>query len=105
MLYSKTAYASICVNAMVFAMAPAQAAPAQTLLNHVPRAVGESRQLGAVSPQASLTLSVGLPLRIAQDLDFFLTQVSDPQSPNYRAYLSASDFANALARARRITRS
>jgi subtilase family serine protease len=42
---------------------------------------------------ARLSLAVGLPLRNREDLDRFLEQVSDPRSPNFRHYLSASEFA------------
>jgi len=92
MMFSKTVCAAICVGATVFA-APAGAAPRQTLLNHVPQAVGESRRLGPLSGAARLKLAVGLPLRNREDLSRFLEQLSDRRSPNYRRYLSASEFA------------
>ncbi len=72
---------------------PTAAAPFETLQNHVPKAVAESRRLGPLSGMARLNLAVGLPLRNREDLDRFLEQVSDPRSPNYRRYLNAGEFA------------
>ncbi len=70
-----------------------EAAPTQTLLNHVPRAVSASRQLGPVAATSTLNLAIGLPLRNREELDSLVEQISDPQSANYRQYLSASEFA------------
>jgi subtilase family serine protease len=84
-----------CIGAMACA-STAGAAALQTLPNHVPQAVGESRRLGPLSGTARLKLAVGLPLRNRQELDRFLEQVSDPRSPNYRRYLSASEFAESF---------
>ncbi|HWD18451.1 MAG TPA: protease pro-enzyme activation domain-containing protein [Verrucomicrobiae bacterium] len=39
-----------------------------------------------------LNLAIGLPLRDAPGLENFLTQVSDPASPNYRQYLTPAEF-------------
>ena len=89
MVFSKISTA--CVSAAVCALA-AGAATRQTLPNHVPQAVGESRRLGPVSGSALLKLAVGLPLRNREDLERFLERVSDPASPNYRHYLTASEF-------------
>jgi len=74
-------------------MGPLAAAPGQTLRNHVPQAVGESRRIGALSRTARLDLAIGLPLRNPEELDRLLERVSNPASPNYRSYLSASEFA------------
>ena len=93
MMSSRTVYLSILAGALLFAMGSIQAAPNQTLLSHVPRAVSESRRLGPVSETASLNLAIGLPLRNREELDSLVEQVSDPQSANYRQYLSASEFA------------
>src|ERR1039457_5970916 len=93
MVFSRAAYAATCVGAMVCVMGPAEATAGQTLQNHVPKAVGESRRLGPLSGMSRLNLAIGLPLRNRPELDLFLEQVSDPRSPNYRRYLSASEFA------------
>jgi subtilase family serine protease len=63
------------------------------LLNHVPQAVTAARELEAVSETATLHLTIGLPLRHREELDRLLEQIADPQSSNYRQYLSASEFA------------
>src|ERR1035438_9155963 len=77
----------------VCVMGAAEAGAGQTLQNHVPKAVGESRRLGPLSGMSRLNLAIGLPLRNRPELDLFLEQISDPRSPNYRRYLSASEFA------------
>src|ERR1700678_2174250 len=77
---------------LVFAMGSIEAAP-QTLFNHVPHAVTESRQVGPVTETASLNLAIGLSLRNRAELDLLVEQIADPQSANYRQYLSASQFA------------
>ena len=93
MALSRFVHAATCVAAMVCVMGLAKAAPRQTLQNHVPKAVSESRRLGPLSGGARLNLAIGLPLRNREDLDRFLEQVTDRRSPNYRRYLSASEFA------------
>src|SRR3984957_19310092 len=79
--------------ALALAMGSLEAAPTQTLLNHVPRAVSASRQLGPVAAISTLNLAIGLPLRNREELDSLVEQIADPQSANYRQYLSASEFA------------
>ena len=74
MVFSRAVYAATCVGAMVCVMGPAEAAAGQTLQNHVPKAVGESRRLGPLSGMARLSLAIGLPLRNREDLDRFLEQ-------------------------------
>ncbi len=86
-MFSKT------VVTAIFAAGLLQAAPRQALHNHVPQAVRESRRIGSVSPTARLDLAVGLPLRNAEEFDRFVEQVADPQSPNYRHYLTSDEFA------------
>ena len=93
MATSKTVCAAICAGIALFAIESLQAAPRQVFQNHVPRAVAESRGLGPVSQMARLELTIGLPLRNRDELDRILDELSDPQSPNYRRYLSASEFA------------
>jgi subtilase family serine protease len=78
---------------MVLAMGSIEAAPTQTLLKHVPKAVAESRQLGPVAGTATLHLAIGLPLRNPEELDRLVDQIADPRSSSYRQYLSASEFA------------
>jgi hypothetical protein len=77
----------------IFSIAYLQAAPRQALQNHVPLAVKDSRRVGSLSPTARMDLAIGLPLRNAEEFDRFIEQVSDPQSPNFRHYLTADQFA------------
>jgi len=87
-MFARTVYA-----AMLFIMGAIEAAPAQELVNHVPRAVNESQRVGPVSEIATLTLAIGLPLRNREELDVLVERIADPQSASYRQYLSASEFA------------
>lgn len=84
--------AMLCLGALV-SFAPPSFAAAQTLPNHVPQAVRESRRLGPVAAQNRLSLAIGLPLRNTEELESFLAQVSDQTSINYRQYLTADEFA------------
>lgn len=92
MAMSRSIYAAFWIGAIVSVTGRAAAAPAQTLQNHVPKAVGESRRLGPLAGNARMNLAIGLPLRNHAGLDLFLEQVSDPRSRNYRRYLSAGEF-------------
>jgi subtilase family serine protease len=80
-------------SAITCTSAQAQAPSGQVLKNHMPSAVRESRRLGPISGSTRMNLTVGLPLRNQTDLELFLVEVSDPQSSNYRQYLSADEFA------------
>jgi subtilase family serine protease len=93
MVFSRSLRAAACVSALLCCTRPAGAAQLQVFQNHVPAAVGESRRLGPLASRSRMSLAVGLPLRNRADLDRFLEQLSDRRSPNYRGYLSASEFA------------
>jgi hypothetical protein len=95
-LFHSRRYTAVCAVAIAGALGSLAAAPRQTLRNHVPQAVGESQRFGSLSPMARLELAIGLPLRDPDGLDQFLAEVSDPQSPNYRQFLTASEFADSF---------
>jgi subtilase family serine protease len=65
-----------------------------TLTNHVPEAVarGQAVRVGELAGTERLSLAVSLPLRNQNDLDELLRQIYNPQSPNYRQYLSVREF-------------
>ncbi|HEU6448244.1 MAG TPA: protease pro-enzyme activation domain-containing protein [Verrucomicrobiae bacterium] len=65
----------------------------QFLSHNVPSAVQNLTPKGKLSPEKRLNLSIGLPLRSEEALDHFLLQISDPQSPDYRRYLTPQQFA------------
>jgi len=48
--------------------------------------------LGPVEPDTVVPLAIGLPVRDPAGLKAFVKQVSDPASPNFRQYLSQSQF-------------
>jgi hypothetical protein len=70
----------------------ASAAGAQVLRGHVPREIAESTALGPMERSARLNLAIGLPLRNADELERLLGELVDPESENYRRYLSSEQF-------------
>src|ERR1700753_2567833 len=61
---------------------------------HVPRAAapGPAPRRGVLPADKKLQLSLNLPVRNQDQLDDFLAQLQDPNSPNYHKYLSVSDY-------------
>jgi len=70
------------------------AEPRATLTSHVPRAVanGQAAWVGELPATQRLSLAISLPLRNEADLDKLVQQLYDPQSPNYKQYLSVEEF-------------
>ena len=66
-----------------------------TLTTHVPPAVvnRQAARIGDLPGAGRLSLAISLPLRNEAGLDDLLRQLYDPQSPNYRQYLSVEEFA------------
>ena len=62
----------------------------QTLQTHL--AVGGIQPLGRVPGSQQLRLAVSLPLRNEEELNSLLQELHDPNSPNYRQYLSVQQF-------------
>jgi subtilase family serine protease len=78
---------------LLVSIVSAQAAGRQFLRRPVPEAVAASTPLRALPRTERITLAVGLPLRNQEELSTFLSQLSDPTSPNYRHYLTSNEFA------------
>jgi subtilase family serine protease len=80
-------------SALLFAVA-AQAETRPTLTTHVPAAVsnGLAPLVGRVPATQRLNLAISLPLRNEAELDDFIQEIYDPQSPNYRRFLSVEEF-------------
>jgi subtilase family serine protease len=89
---SRRALAACAGVALLFAAAAAPAGATALLSSHMPRAVAGARPVASVKPTARLHLSVSLPLRDEAGLDAFLSDIYDPDSANYRHYLSVADF-------------
>jgi len=85
--------AALCAGVLLFA-APAQAEQHLTLTAHVPPAVanGQTPLVGELPGAEPMSLAISLPLRNEAELDDLLQQIYDPQSPNYRQYLSVQEF-------------
>jgi hypothetical protein len=77
----------------ILALLPFAVAHAQPLHGHVPQAVLSSKSLGRIDPSTPMDLAIGLPLRHQDELENLLQQLADRQSPNYRRYLTADEFA------------
>lgn len=86
-------FAAWFAGVLLFAAA-AQAAQHLTLTSHVPPAVanGQALWVGELPGTQRLSLAISLPLRHETELDDLLRQLYDPQSPNYRRYLSVQEF-------------
>jgi subtilase family serine protease len=85
---------AILAAGLVFLAVQAQAAPRTALTAHVPPAVasGQARLIGQLPSDERLSLAISLPLRNESALDELLGRLYDPQSPNYRQYLSVAEF-------------
>jgi subtilase family serine protease len=92
MTFSRPLHAAWYAGAMLLAAPFAKAAPSQILRNHVPMAVNESQRVGPVSESATLHLAIGLPLRNQGELNLLVEQIADPESGNYRRYLTSTEF-------------
>jgi len=73
-------------------LATSSAYAGRTLNGHVPAAARAQLPLGDLPETGHLRLALGLPVRDPAALQDFLKQVSDPQSPNFRQYLTPQQF-------------
>lgn len=66
----------------------------QILHDHVPAAVTEEKasRIGPLSADKHLHLAIQLPLRNQADLESLLERLYDPNSPDFRKYLSVEEF-------------
>jgi kumamolisin len=77
----------------VAAQAPAQDAR-QQLKGHLAPEMTKTRLVGRVPPTTQLTLTVGLVIPNAPGLIEAASQISDPNDPSYRKYLTPEQFAD-----------
>ncbi len=86
------------VGILVFARSNGAQAQAtvQVLHSHVRPQVaqGKARPAGAMASDQRLSFSIVLPLRNQAELDQLLTRLYDPSSPDYRKFLSVTEFAD-----------
>jgi len=71
----------------------AQQVGRQLLSGHVPSVVAHLTPVGQLAAERQLTLAIGLPLRNKEGLTDLLRRIYDPASPDYRHYLTSSQFA------------
>ncbi len=64
--------------------------------SHVPMAVasGLAPRVGVLPAEKKLQLSLNLPVRNQDQLDDFLAQLQDPNSPNFHKYLSVAEYTD-----------
>ncbi len=82
-------------TAIIFgALWPTQCALAapQVIPGQVPRAAAELTPIGSLSATNWLRLAISLPLRNQSALSNLLSQLYDPNSPNYRRFLTPQQF-------------
>ncbi len=77
---------------LLLSMAPLHAADRQYLHGHVPEAIAASTLVRPMARLDRLTVSIGLPLRNRDELNILLDQLVDPNSPNFRHYLTPEQF-------------
>ena len=92
-------FASTIFTFVLIAAAAAQAEPRALPTSHVPDAVssGVAPLVGHVAPDQRLSIAISLPLRDEAALDELLPRIYDPQSPDYRRYLSVQEFSRRFA--------
>jgi subtilase family serine protease len=85
--------AAFCIS-VLFVAALANAEQHLTLTSHVPEAVasGQAVRIGELPGTQRMNLAISLPLHNEAELDAFLAQLYDPQSPGFRQYLSVEEF-------------
>jgi len=69
------------------------ASPRITLANSVSAYTSKSRLLASAPANQPISLAIGLNLRNAANLDSYLQEITNPQSPLYRRYLNPASFA------------
>jgi len=68
------------------------AGPRITLANSVSAYTSKSRLLASAPANQPISLAIGLNLRNAANLDSYLQEITNPQSPLYRRYLNPASF-------------
>ncbi len=93
--------AIVCSSAFICFPAPGRAQqPLQALSNHVRPAVssGRAAPVGVLSSTQLLNLIIHMPVRNQDELTSLIARLSDPNSPDYRHWLSAAEFTARFGR-------
>jgi len=78
----------------VAAQSPTREAPRQQLKGHLTPEMMKTPLVARVPPTAQLTLTIGLIIKNADALTEAASQMSDPNSPSYRHYLTPEQVAD-----------
>ena len=81
------------IGAIFYLFTLSTASARQQLHGHVPKEANASSYIGAIEPTASLNLAIGLPLQNQNELQQFLNDVYNPQSPLFHHFLTSDQFA------------
>src|SRR6476469_9765398 len=85
--------AVVCLSAALAFFVSISPVKAQRRLDgHVPSVVSQVAAKGDLSAQTEVHLALGLPVHDQQGLDAFVRAISDPNSPQYRQYLTPAEF-------------
>lgn len=79
---------------MLVAQSPTSDKPLQQLKGHLTPEMTKAQLVGRVPPTTQLTLTVGLVIPNSAGLVEAASQISDPNSPSYRKYLTPEQFAD-----------
>jgi len=91
-VFSKVTSQSLALLAIAIVMAASPAYAGRILNGHVPAAARAQLPLSDVPETDHLRLAIGLSVRDPAALQAFIKEVSDPQSPNFRQYLTPQQF-------------
>jgi len=86
--------ACLTVAATTLALA-ATSSEAQSILTHHVRdavRIGAAQPMADLAPQQTMNLDIVVPLRDPAGLDAFLADIYNPKSPNFRHFLTVSEF-------------
>jgi subtilase family serine protease len=85
------------VSVGLAAVAQSQVLAGAAIANNTPRFVANGKSLGAANPSQTIQVSIWLKPHNQAELDALAADLYNPSSPNYRHWLSRSDFATRFA--------
>ena len=84
----------VLVVLVFFSATQVDAAERQVLRDHVPATVSKLKSIARLESSKRLNLVIALPLRNREALTNFLKELYNPNSPDYRQFLTSEQFAN-----------
>ena len=90
--YIAFARTSLGILLTVLLSMPLMAQQRRALAGHIPAEAAHATPVGRLSATTTLNLAIGLPLRNQAALTALLQDIYDPNSPNFRHYLTPEQF-------------